>query len=239
MTEEYRKKLRNLRGKLKQNAALAAAYVLLTVLGFLSYHQGIAQKQELHMYDNRVTLVRGDGKAYSYLEAEQMRLRNQEAENPFSYVLWGKEGTRLLQNRDLGRSAEAEVYVVDGSSHLLLSSSVVLDGMIEKSCLIGEDAAQALFGVADATGLSITMDGYEYVVLGMLAGSAQGAVFLAKDLHSFALDRMNVQVSEDITLSFLERSLEGELGFSGTALDYRFINSLIGLLRNRHKSQAF
>ena len=53
---------------------------------------------------------------------------------------------------------------------------------------------------------------------------------MAKDLDTSALDRMNVRVSGDVALSSLERSVKGQLGFSGTALDYRFINSLIGLL---------
>lgn len=228
--KEYIKKLADLRGKWKENAAVAVIYGLLVVLAFLFYNLGIVQKQELKMYDNRITLIRTDGNAYSYPEAEQMRLSNQEADTPFSYVLWGEEGVRLLQNQDLGRNAEAEVYVVEGSSDLLLSSSVILDGLVEKSCLIGEDAAQELFGVADATGLSITMDGCEYVILGMLTEGAQGAVFLAKDLHTLSLDRMNVRVSDDVALSSLERSVEGELGFSGTALDYRFINSMLGLM---------
>lgn len=228
--KEYRKKLGNLRNKFKKDAAVAVVYVLLVVFGFWCYDLGIVQKQELKMYDNWITLIRTDGNAYSCSEAEQMRLRNQESEEPFSYVLWGAEGICLLQNQDLGRDTEAEVYVVEGSSNLLLSSTVILDGMVEKSCLIGEEEAQALFGVADATGLSITMDNCRYVVLGMLKNGVQGAVFLAKDLNTSALDRMNVRVSGDVALSSLERSVEGELGFSGTALDYRFINSLIGLM---------
>ena len=194
--KEYRKNLAGLWSSLKENAAVAAVYVLLVVFGFLFYNIGIVEKQELETYDNRITLIRTDGNAYSYQEAEQMRLHNQEAEAPFSYALWGAEGVRSLQNQDLGRNTQAEVYVVEGSSDLLLSSSVILDGTVEKSCLIGEE----------------------------------GAVFLAKDLHTFALDRMNARVSDDVALSSLERSVEGELGFSGTALDYRFINSLLGLM---------
>ena len=194
--KEYRKNLAGLWSSLKENAAVAAVYVLLVVFGFLFYNIGIVEKQELETYDNRITLIRTDGNAYSYQEAEQMRLHNQEAEAPFSYALWGAEGVRSLQNQDLGRNTQAEVYVVEGSSDLLLSSSVILDGTVEKSCLIGEE----------------------------------GAVFLAKDLHTFALDRMNARVSDDVALSSLERSVEGDLGFSGTALDYRFINSLLGLM---------
>lgn len=228
--KEYRIKLADLWSNLKENAAVAAVYVLLVVSGFLFYYFGIVEKQELKTYDNRITLICIDGNAYSYLEAEQMRLHNQEAEAPLAYVLWGEEGVRSLHNQDLARDTQAEVYVVEGSSGLLLSSSVILDGTVEKSCLIGEEVAQALFGVVDATGLSLTLDGCEYVILGMLAEGAQGAVFLAKDLHTLALDRMNVEVSDDVALSSLERGVEGELGFSGTALDYRFINSLLGMM---------
>ena len=105
---------------------------------------------------------------------------------------------------------------------------MILDGTVKKSCLIGDDTAQALFGTDDATGLSITMDGSDYVVLGMLTEAERSAVFQAKDLNTNALDRINIQVSDDVTLSSLEQNLEGELGFEGTALDYRFITVLLG-----------
>ena len=61
--EEYRKKLRNLRSKFKEDAAVAAVYVLLIVFGFCFYDLGIVQRQELKIYDNRVTLIRTDGNA--------------------------------------------------------------------------------------------------------------------------------------------------------------------------------
>ena len=226
--KKYRKKTGVRRDRWKKNDAAAVAFVFLTVLGLLFYYLGMTRQRELERYDNRITLIRSDGNAYSCMEAEQMRIRNQEAEDPFSYALWGKEGIRQLQNRDLGRFAETEIYVVEGSSSLLFTSSVILDGTVEKSCLIGEDTAQALFGTDDATGLSITMDGSDYVVLGMLTEAERSAVFQAKDLNTNALDRINIQVSDDVTLSSLEQNLEGELGFEGTALDYRFITVLLG-----------
>ena len=228
--EEYRKKLRNQWGKWKKDAATAVIYVLLSVSCFVFYYLGMVQGQELKIYDNRITLIRADGGAYSYSEAVQMRARNEAAEVPFSYVLWGNGGTRLLENPDLERNAEAEILIVEGCSDLLLSSNVILDGTVKKSCLIGEGVAQSLFGSADAIGLSVTMDGCDYVVLGMLADVKQGAVFHAKDVQACALDRMNVQAFNNVTISLLEQQLEWELGFAGTALDYRFINSLVGLM---------
>lgn len=122
------------------------------------------------------------------------------------------------------------MYVVDGNSQLLLSSTAMLDGTITNGCLLGEEAAQELFGVADAVGLSVTMDGHTYQVLGMLTNETQGAVFSAKDLHAARLDRMTVETSENSTLSMLEQMVEWKIGFAGTAFDDRFINSVIGLL---------
>ncbi len=58
------------------------------------------------------------------------------------------------------------MYAVDGNSQLLLPSTAMLDGTITDGCLLGEKAAQELFGVTDATGLSVTMDGHTYQVLG-------------------------------------------------------------------------
>lgn len=228
--EEYRKKLKNEWAKWKKDAATIVIYVLLSVSCFVCYYLGIVQGQELKTYDSRITLIRSDGSAYSYMEAVQMRVRNEEAGAPFSYVLWGNEGNHVLQNPDLGRNAEVEILVVEGYSDLLLSSNVALDGTENRGCLIGEDVAQSLFGVADAIGLSVTMDGYDYVVIGMLADVKQGAVFHAKDIQACALDRMNVQALDNVTISSLEQQLEWELGFVGIALDYRFINSLIGLM---------
>ncbi len=223
-------KLREQLGRWKQDAAAVIAYALLSVFCFIFYCLGMGQKQGLEPYGSRATLIRPDGNSYSYAEAVQMRARNQEAETPFSYALWGSRGSQLLQNPDLGRVAEAEILIVEGCSDLVLSSSVMLDGTEGQSCLIGEGVAQALFGVADATGLSITMEGCSYVVLGMLADVRQGAVFHAKNFPDAALDRINVRIPENVTLPALEQQLEWELGFAGTALDYRFINSFLGLM---------
>ena len=88
--KKYRKKTGVRRDRWKKNDAAAVAFVFLTVLGLLFYYLGMTRQRELERYDNRITLIRSDGNAYSCMEAEQMRIRNQEAEDPFSYVLWGK-----------------------------------------------------------------------------------------------------------------------------------------------------
>ncbi len=64
----------------------------------------------------------------------------------------------------------------------------------------------------------------------MLTRETQGAVFSAKDLHATRLDHMTIETSENSTLSMLDQTVEWKIGFAGTAFDYRFINSVVGLL---------
>ena len=214
----------------KQKKAIVVVVMVLIACGLTFYAMGIWQKQELAMYQNRITLFQKDRQFYNYEDVVQMRQRNEEIKEPFSYVIWGTEGTHLLENQDLGRTSRVEVYAVDGNSQLLLPSTAMLDGTITDGCLLGEKAAQELFGVTDATGLSVTMDGHTYQVLGMLTRETQGAVFSAKDLHATRLDHMTIETSENSTLSMLEQTVEWKIGFAGTAFDYRFINSVVGLL---------
>lgn len=231
MKKRYKKMKQRVRrykqNKCKKNDMAVFIFAIFAVLGLLFYYLGMNDQQELEVYNHRITLICTDGNGYFYSDAEEMRMRNLELETPFSYVLWGKE-TDQLQNRSLARLAETDIYIVEGSSSLLFPSSVILDGTVRKSCLISKDIAQALFGTDDATGLYITMGEMDYKVLGMLSDLGKSAVFLAEDLNTAALDRMNIQTSDDVTLSSLEQNLEWELGFKGTALDYRFMTILLG-----------
>ncbi len=54
---------------------------------------GIWQKQELAMYQNRITLFQKDRQFYNYEDAVQMRQRNEEMKEPFSYVIWEQKYT--------------------------------------------------------------------------------------------------------------------------------------------------
>ena len=144
--ERFRKKLKNEWAKWKKDAATIVIYVLLSVSCLVCYYLGIVQGQELKTYDSRITLIRSDGSAYSYMEAVHMRVRNEEAGAPFSYVLWGNEGIHVLQNPDLGRNAEVEILVVEGYSDLLLSSNVALDGTENRGPNWGRCCTVAFWG---------------------------------------------------------------------------------------------
>ena len=122
----------------KKKKAVSVLMVFLIACGLICYTAAVQQKQELLLYQSQVTLFQRDRQFYTYEDAVQMRQRNEEIKEPFSYVIWGTEGIHLLENQDLGRSSRVEVYAIDGNSQLLLPSTVMLDGTITDGCLLGE-----------------------------------------------------------------------------------------------------
>lgn len=72
--------------------AFVVVLIVLIACGLTFYAMGIRQKQELSMYQNRITLFQKDRQFYTYEDAVQMRQRNEEIKEPFSYVIWGTEG---------------------------------------------------------------------------------------------------------------------------------------------------
>lgn len=213
----------------KKKKAVSVLMVFLIACGLICYTAAVQQKQELLLYQSQVTLFQRNRQFYTYEDAKQMRQRNEEAEEPLSYAIWGTEGMHVLENPVLRRSSMVEIYAVEGNSQLLFPSAVMLNPALTGGCLLGEKAAQELFGVSDASGLTFTMDGHSYQVLGMLEQKTQGAVFLAEDLHTTRLERMTVETSDYMTLSVLEQMVEWKTGFAGTAFDVRFMNSITSL----------
>lgn len=210
--------------------SLAVVLLLLSILGFCFYGQGIAGKNELNIYEDRITLRGSENQEYTFQEADEIRWRNAENETSYSYALWCSLENCELKNENLKRSTQTEVYVAEGNSQLVLDSDVLLDGSLQQVCLIGTAAAQELFGVSDAAGLSLTFDGNTYTVIGMLTDVENGAVFQARDLREVKLNRMNLQRTGEESLASLESSIEADLGFSGRAADYKSLCDIADMM---------
>lgn len=210
--------------------SLAVVLLLFSILGFCFYGQGIAGKNELNIYEDRITLWGSENQEYTFQEADEMRRRNAENETSYSYALWCSLENCELKNENLKRSTQTEVYVAEGNSQLILASDVFLDGSLQQVCLIGTAAAQELFGVSDAAGLSLTFDGNTYTVIGMLTDVENGAVFQARDLREVKLNRMNLQRTGEESLASLESSIEADLGFSGRAADYKSLCDIADMM---------
>ena len=72
-------------GLWKQKKAIVVVLIVLIACGLTFYAMGIRQKQELSMYQNRITLFQKDRQFYTYEDAVQMRQRNEELKG---YIWW-------------------------------------------------------------------------------------------------------------------------------------------------------
>ena len=215
-------------GKRKSVDRLVFAELILTLLCLALYLTGIEGLQRMKAYDRVVTFL--SESPLTYEGAGQMRKSFQEMEETPVYTLWGNAGRLSLENRELKRACSAEVYLMEGRSDLVFASDAILDNSMRGFCLMGKDIAEALFGSEDATGLDIVMDGQIFTVTGMLKDAKESVVFLAEDLPDGRLERMNVLLSDFMTVSALKQELLLELGFSGSAIDYRFMNAMVGFM---------
>ena len=80
----------------KKKKAVSVLMVFLIACGLICYTAAVQQKQELLLYQSQVTLFQRERQFYTYEDAKQMRQRNEEAEEPHSYAIWGTEGMHVL-----------------------------------------------------------------------------------------------------------------------------------------------
>lgn len=107
--------------------------------------------------------------------ADQIRsVREQEAgqEEPVGFTAWN-ETEETVTSLDGCRRAQTTVVRLCGSSEYLIPYGKILQDWDYEGCLIGEETAEALFGSRKAAGLTVSCDGREYVVRGVLTSPAK------------------------------------------------------------------
>ncbi len=160
------------------------------------------------------------------MKMSKMRQRNEEMKEPFSYVIWGTEGTHLLeiriwtdqQGRSVCRRWKQSVIAAFHRHVGWHDYGWMPSGRKSSTGIVWGYGCYRTFCYDGWTYLSGTWDADQ---------GNTGAVFSAKDLHATRLDHMTIETSENSTLSMLDQTVEWKIGFAGTAFDYRFINSVV------------
>ncbi len=107
----------------------------------------------------------------SPLTARQVSdMEKQEAaqDSPCDFAAWYQENNVSAVNERLGRQHSVSVVTVRGRTDLLLRGSAWLDEEQAGSCLVDENTAMALFGSDRIEGLSLEVDGKEWIIRGIL-----------------------------------------------------------------------
>lgn len=117
-------------------------------------------------------------------------------------VLWRKKKFVCVENPELGRQAIIDAYGIAGNSSVLFPHTNVLHTGDTGSCLLSSDVAWNLFGGTDVAGRSVSVDGVEYTVAGV--------VFQEEQLCVFELDPEKGQKLTHAAV-YCERSEENQL----------------------------
>lgn len=136
-------------------------------------------------------------------EASNLQYQNDERERPFAFTLWGTEKKQKVSILDYDKKADAQVYLICGSSDLLFPRDAVLDEEDQQSCLLSEDLAYQLFGSKDVVGLNIAYQGQEYRIKGILKEAKKTLVIQADQRTEAIMDAAALAVPKD-RLSSLE-----------------------------------
>ncbi len=142
------------------------------------------------------------------------------------FIAWKEQEKAWLWNPQTGKSSQAELLYLCGSSRLLYPGAPVLDGEDRKGCLLGKKAAWELFGSEIAGGLTLYLNETAYQVRGVLSEDSRRIVVEAGD--EVMLDQITARIPAGQTRQMAEQTLQASYGISGTPLEFDLLCVLAG-----------
>lgn len=148
-------------------------------------------------------------------------------ESGVDFVLWGQEGEVNLLEKETGRTCQAEILFLCGSSRLLYPGGQILDEEDEEGCLIGKKSARELFQTEQVVGRKITFQNRAYQIRGVLEEESSMLLVRAEDQRT--LERVTARVGVDQTCLKVQSALEAAYGLTGKELKWRLLYGLAKL----------
>lgn len=207
----------------------AAVRIGLMALALYLTARGLKGAAALKETEKTLTLV-SQGEDWKAGEVRTL-CREQEREDGensgVDFVLWGQEGEGSLLEAETGRTCEAEILFLCGSSRLLYPDGQILDREDEEGCLIGRKSARELFKTEQVVGRGITFQNRTYQIRGVLEEEVSMLLVRAEDQQT--LDRVTARVAGDQTCLEVQSALENTYGLTGRELEWRLLYRLAQL----------
>ncbi|WP_161842922.1 hypothetical protein [Candidatus Enterococcus huntleyi] len=166
--------------------------------------------------------------------AHELLQKNETLTEGFSMVIWGRKGEESLVAKELGNSAETQVFALQGNSQILFPNSPGLLPDNQKECLISSALATKLFGSTQVKGLALIYQKKTYQVLAVVPSSHSFFVYEARNKEVTGLNRLTLLSKEHTNKPLLKETLGERLGVTGQVLDYDiyrifllFVNTLL------------
>lgn len=143
-------------------------------------------------------------------------------------TLWNEYENKSVENEALYRKADTSVLALHGRSDLLFQGASLLGSQSNTSCLVSADLAYELFGDTHVSGLSVTYEGKQYDISGVIGQKGNLFVYEPEKEEVFLYERLATSGGEHTSISILEETLQMKFG-SGKVLDYTFIRTMLEL----------
>lgn len=161
-----------------------------------------------------------------------------ESDNDLEILGWAEKSSQVLNNENLGKTAEdLDVLIIKGQSNLLIKGTTLLKDDLE-GCLIDIDTSYKLFGSANCIGREILYNDKKLIVRGILKNSKANMIIQAPDdsstvLNGIIVDGTNLTLNkiEDFKIKFgvNEMAINGNLYYM-IAKSISFIFPILALL---------
>lgn len=138
----------------------------------------------------------------------------------FNYALWGEVNEQMIENPDFNRQHNTTVIYIRGKTELILNHTGYLDTNDENGCLIDEESAWQLFGDSDAIGRTITYDGKEYIIQGILEDIDSLLVIPVTSKTTEVINRVCLEIPEGKYRQDIIESFKSIYGIDATEVEY-------------------
>lgn len=203
---------------------LAAVFL---VLAMVLYSFAVIHGKELKKYERYVTVCLTD---YP-LAAEQAEMVGKDM------AVVGSGESAFVQNKRLGRYAQANIRYVAGEMSVLLSDVAGVD-LTETSndCVISSDIAKELFGTTKVVGMTFSCNEQGYIIRDVTdyqIETENEIILSPKANPNVQYDKVMLRKENNVSTSMLEWDLTSRYGISGKIVDTQFVvmvNQLITVL---------
>lgn len=192
--------------------------------------------------------------AAEILKQDEEFTRENDHEKPEAIsgvCIWGEKKQAVLTNRNLSRSADADIILFCGDIELLFEDCRVPAKDDMKGCLVDEQTAWELFGDSEITGKEITCEGLPYMIRKVIPGEKKIAVFPAGSMkgqrsgvqdgleagtgqgkenpeNDSCLSRITVLKPETVSMNDLKSALYSRYGVTAILLDVQLLRGISG-----------
>lgn len=212
---------------MKKYAGRAVLLICLALAGILMYSGARDRKKAAALEQNAVLTL---ASPVDRETVKQMRLTEAEQEKGVSFTAWAQEENKTVNAEATGRTKQVDLLWICGSSQQLLPYGAILNPEDDQGCLLDEETAAALFGSSQVEGMSLQVEGREWVIRGVFPSPRKLLILQdTREGEGIAWNRITVSPKPGQSVRSAGEEFSVRHGITGTLLRWDFYQNLLWL----------